>query len=159
MHKHWCDVRGHEWECQGTAVRPLRGDTEPTPCYCFNHQGVLMEDGDHSQCSIELLACPEHRDQQLRAMSYEPGQVPGHVPADDAEESAMFKDAEGRKTVGFCLWCNKDFYSMEEHEAHTADEMAACPGFQELKNEHCMPPVLQMMFENAGLMHEDDVDD
>jgi hypothetical protein len=27
-----------------------------------------MEDGDHSDCPIELLACPEHMDKQLRAM-------------------------------------------------------------------------------------------
>ena len=29
--------------------------------------------------------------------------------------------------VGFCLWCDKDFYSMEEVEAHNADNMKACP--------------------------------
>jgi hypothetical protein len=27
-----------------------------------------MEDGDHSKCAVELLACPEHRDEQLRKM-------------------------------------------------------------------------------------------
>jgi hypothetical protein len=27
-----------------------------------------MEQGDHSSCMIELLACPEHMDEQIRAM-------------------------------------------------------------------------------------------
>lgn len=153
-HLHWCDVTGHEWECHGAALRPLRGDTEPTPCYCFNHQ-TLMEDGDHSKCSIELLACPAHRDDQMSAMGYEPGQVPALQPSIDTEGSSMFQDEAGNHIVGFCLWCDKNFYSMEEHEAHTADAMAACPAFQELKNERCMPPVLQAMFEQAGLLPDD----
>jgi hypothetical protein len=156
-HRHWCDVTGHEWECQGAALRPLRGDTEPTPCYCINHQ-TLMEDGDHCQCSIELIACEEHRDQQLRAMGYEPGQAI-EPPTQGPEESSMFKDEDGNPTVGFCLWCSKDFYSMDEVEAHNADNMAACEVSQALKDEHCMPPVLQMMFKNAGFLNDEDTDD
>ena len=117
-----------------------------------------MEVGDHSECSIELLACPAHRDDQMRAMGYEPGLTVA-PPNADHEEPSMFQDAEGNKTVGFCLWCNKDFYTMEDHEAHTADEMAACPAFQELKDERCMPPVLQAMFENVGLLADEEADD
>lgn len=66
-HKHFCDVTGHQWECEGAALRPLAGDTEPSVCMCDICQ-VPMEFGDHSGCMIELLACPEHRDAQLRAM-------------------------------------------------------------------------------------------
>jgi len=117
-----------------------------------------MEDGDHSQCSIELIACEEHRDQQLRAMGYEPGQAI-EPPTPGPEESSMFRDEDGNPTVGFCLWCGRDFYTFEGHEAHTADEMAACPVFQKLKDQPCEPPVLQMMFEEAGLLREGDVDD
>jgi len=158
-HLHWCDVAGHEWECQGYALRPLRGDTEPTPCSCLHHQSPMEDGRDHSECSIELLACPEHRDQQLLAMGYEPGQVPALPPADDEEKSSMFRDAEGKPTVGFCLWCNRDFYSMEEVEAHNADGMANCPVSQDLKGEHCMPPVLQAMFEQAGFLNDDGTDE
>jgi len=158
-HLHWCDVAGHEWECQGSALRPLRGDTEPTPCSCLHHQSPMEDGRDHSECSIELLACPEHRDQQLLAMGYEPGQVPALPPADDEEKSSMFRDAEGKPTVGFCLWCNRDFYSMEEVEAHNADGMANCPVSQDLKGEHCMPPVLQAMFEQAGFLNDDGTDE
>jgi hypothetical protein len=28
-----------------------------------------MDDGDHRECPVELLPCPEHREQQLRQMS------------------------------------------------------------------------------------------
>jgi hypothetical protein len=43
-HRHYCDHAGHEWECVGTAVRSLAGDTEPSVCTCIDHQ-VPMEDG------------------------------------------------------------------------------------------------------------------
>jgi hypothetical protein len=55
-------------------VRPLMGSTEPTICMSLTC-GVPMEYGDHSACSVELIACPEHRDDQMRAMGYEPGQA------------------------------------------------------------------------------------
>lgn len=156
-HKHFCDIGGHEWECGGAALRPLRGNTEPTPCYCPSHR-VLMEDGDHSQCVMELLACEEHRDAQLLAMGYRPGQeaVP---PAAEHERSSMFKDERGNPIVGFCLWCDRDFYTIDEAYAHNADGMAACAVAQELKDQPGMPPVLQMMFQNAGLLPEDGADD
>jgi hypothetical protein len=66
----------------------------------------------------------------------------------------MFKDGDGNPTVGFCLWCGTDFHSMEEFECHNADEMAACPIFQELRGEQCMPPVFQMMLDDAGVPAE-----
>ena len=156
-HRHFCDFAGHYWECEGAAVRPIMGHTEPTICMCLTH-GVPMEDGDHSECSVELIVCPEHRDEQTRAMGYEPGQAV-EVPEGEPEESSMFRDAEGNHIVGFCLWCNKNFYTEEEDEAHTADEMANCPVFQELKDQQCMPPVLQAMFEQAELLPDEEPDD
>src|ERR1019366_3773760 len=65
-HRHACDA-GHYWDCFGTALRPLMGDTEPSVCMCIRHR-VPMEVGDHSACSIELLACPEHREEQRLGM-------------------------------------------------------------------------------------------
>lgn len=144
-HKHWCDFAGHEWECNGLALRLFRN--EPTPCVCLQH-GVSMEDGDHSACSVELVACPEHHDDQMRAMGYDPALGWPEEPESN-DESSTFRDADGNRTVGFCLWCGCDFYSMADHEAHVADEMAACPVFQQLKNEQHMPPILEAMLDAA----------
>jgi hypothetical protein len=136
-HSHFCDFAGHEWECTGTALRPLAGDTEPSVCMCAMHQ-VPLADGDHNECPIELLACPEHRDEQLRDM----GELDSSdLPESQVDaESTMFRDNDGNPIVGFCLWCNKDFYSMEEAEAHNADDGKACPVFQELKDQGCGTP-------------------
>ena len=142
-HAHYCDYAGHYWTCQGTATRLFA--PEPSICMCLNC-GMPMEQGQHDDCSVELLSCPEHRADQMRAMGYEPDYTEDPRPA-ESEPSQLFTDEEGNHIVGFCLWCNKDFYDRDEVEAHNADDMANCPAFQELKDEHCMPPVLQAMFE------------
>lgn len=150
-HRHFCDYEGHYWDCEGPAVRLFA--PEASVCMCLNH-GVPMEEGDHSECSVELLSCPKHRADHMRAMGYDPEYTV--EPRDqDAEGSPMFKDEAGIRIVGFCLWCNKNFYSMDESEAHTANEMADCPVFQELKDQHFMPPVLEMMLEDVRLRDDE----
>ena len=64
-HRHFCDVTGHLWECSGTAMR--LGDKEPSVCVCHGCRAPL-EHGDHSRCKnlMEIVACGEHRDEQLR---------------------------------------------------------------------------------------------
>jgi hypothetical protein len=113
-----------------------------------------MEFGDHSGCMIELLACPEHMDEQLRQMGYEPGT--DNMPSNEDSGTTMLTDDDGNPIVGFCLWCDMDFYSIEEAEAHNANDSAACPVFQQLKDGQCMPPVLQPMLEGAGVPDDDD---
>ena len=72
----------------------------------------------------------------------------------------MLRDKDGNPIVGFCLLCAKDFYSMDEVEAHNADNMKACPVHEELTNRPggypYMPPVLQDMLEQAGLLKVDE---
>ena len=46
MHKHWCEVEGHWYDC-----------IQPCVCEC----GRSLEGNDHSGCCIELRACPEHQ--------------------------------------------------------------------------------------------------
>lgn len=153
-HSHFCEVTGHAWECEGMAMRPLTGDTEPSICMCDTCQ-VPMEWGDHSKCMIELLACPEHMDEQLRQMGYEPGT--SNMPHREEEtEGVMFTDSEGNPTVGLCLWCGTDFYTFEEGEAH--NETGMCPVFEQYKNEGGLPPVTQMMLEDDGGLDEDEPD-
>jgi hypothetical protein len=66
-HRHFCDVAGHWWECNGTALRP--GDTEPSVCRCRGCR-LPLEDGGHARCKnrVELVACPEHREEERRRM-------------------------------------------------------------------------------------------
>lgn len=125
-HKHFCDYAGHEWECDGSALRPLTGQTEPTICVCLDCQ-VPMEQGDHGECAIELLACPAHREDQLRDMGFVPEDP--SAPEDRAEDR-MFRDKDGNPTIGFCLWCGQEFYAVEEMEAHNAGGMAGCEAYQ-----------------------------
>jgi hypothetical protein len=148
-HRHFCDYAGHYWQCDGAALR--LADTEPSLCMCCDH-GLPMEDGDHSRCTIELLACPEHREAQLRQMGYEPGTA--NMPSKGVAETKAWRDEDGHPIAGFCLWCNKNFYSMAEVKTHNADEMKECPVFQELKGQQSMPPVLQDMLEDAGLLDD-----
>ena len=115
-HQHFCDVAGHWWECAGSALRA--GDKEPSVCMCLRC-GVPLEFGDHSHDYVELLACPEHR--KVNAAITTPRQ------AEPGAERGVLRDRDGNPIVGFCLWCDKDFYSMEEVDAHNADNMKACP--------------------------------
>jgi len=45
---------------------------------------------------------------------------------------AAFRDKDGRPTVGFCLWCNRDFYSIEE--VHEHNDSNPCPQMQKAFN-------------------------
>jgi hypothetical protein len=89
-----------------------------------------MDDGDHSQCAVELLACPEHRDEQIRDMGYEPSTSNMPQPT---EEAIAFTDKDGQPTVGFCLWCDCDFYSFEEMGAHNSP--GGCSVFEQFKDK------------------------
>jgi hypothetical protein len=61
-----------------------------------------MEEGDHSECRIELLTCPEHREEQLRKMA------DAHETAADAEEAnipegweALFRPMTSAERIKF----------------------------------------------------------
>ena len=79
----------------------------------------------------------------------------------------MFIDKDGNHTVGFCLWCNKDFYSMEEERHHTDNDMAECAEFQRYKDtvrastpegRICTPPMLQALFDEADRAESEDTE-
>jgi hypothetical protein len=129
-HRHFCDYAGHDWECDGFALRPLAGNTEPSECYCLRHQ-VPMEEGDHSRCPVELLACPEHLDEQLDQM----GISDWRDVRSSVEAEGLFRDRNGTPIVGFCLWCGKDFYSIEVADAHHAGDGKGCAVFNRSKGK------------------------
>jgi len=138
-HRHFCSFAGHDWQC------------ESAECECFDHD-VPMEAGDHGKCTVELRACPEHHDDELRAMGLDPAtiKINRDATAND-DEAQTLRDIDCNGSIGFCLWCGRSFYSKAEVRAHNADDMANCSVFQRRKGEHCMPPVLQRMFEKVGL--------
>src|ERR1700722_9520180 len=74
-HRHFCDFAGHNWQC-----------VEPCLCIC----GLQMEGNDHSECPVELRACPDHSAEQQRSieevMSSEPDAASRHES--NAGESA-----------------------------------------------------------------------
>jgi len=92
-----------------------------------------MAEGDHSACPVELLACPEHREEQLREMAAP--ETGSSKESSLPNEGMLFQDRNGVPIVGFCLWCNKDFYSMDEAHEHNTDEGGGCPVLHDLPDD------------------------
>lgn len=148
-HLHFCDFgAGHLYECPGSAVRLF--EKEPTVCMCEDH-GTPLDEGNHRACSVERLSCPEHRREQLKALGYEVDNLPD--PGSREGISNLFTDAHGNSVVGWCAWCLADFHCVCEAHAHRADHMAACPAFDELRNNRAMIELL-----NALDQDEDEIE-
>lgn len=119
-HKHYCDVEGHEWQCSD-------GSCE---CVC----DLLMEQGDHSDCPIELRACPEHQDMQLPESSNDGsfsdflGNLQRYAEKPYCECGCA--DAHHEEVVGFCAWCTHVY---ESYDAKTEAQHFAlfCTGAPE----------------------------
>jgi len=79
-----------------------------------------MEDGDHSQCTIEILTCPEHRSGQVRipdvtAQVNGDRQEDGFVPLEMPDEEMLQKWAENTEPgIGFCFLCGHSIASEED---------------------------------------------
>jgi hypothetical protein len=78
MHRHWCEVRAHKYECSDGACM----------CPC----GSPMEAGDHSDCPVELRPCPEHRSPLLIKLSGGANSVPDWLQI--TEKSGKQQQAE-----------------------------------------------------------------
>jgi hypothetical protein len=76
----------------------------------------------------------------------------------------MFTDSEGKYTVGFCMWCGKDFYTIDEVHQHNDNELAECAEFQRGKDTvrmstpECIPPALQALFDEADKAESEDTE-
>jgi hypothetical protein len=103
---------------------------------CVRHE-VPMEEGDHSPCPVELLACPEHRDEQQRKIN----EVAGTLDDSDTDaDPEAWTDKSGNGIVGFCLWCNREFYTIDEVWEHSDDDSAAREPFQQFKAAQSASP-------------------
>jgi len=109
MHRHACG-HGHYWDSDGTATR--HSETEPTVCMCLDH-GVPLDDGDHSEYTVELLDCPFHRLGQADAAEshllmkdqVEPGWEPIQIPA-NLEQMLQNWNSDPEPNIGWCLLCD-----------------------------------------------------
>ena len=120
MHMHYCDVAGHEWQCGGNC-----------DCIC----GLPMEQGNHSDCPVELRACPEHKDetdQQMTAIESTAVEIDFTSLCEKREQPRLHcqcgcADIVPGTAVGFCLWCDHGYveYSPEIENRHFAFH---CPG-------------------------------
>ena len=125
MHRHFCEVYGHDWQC---------GED----CNCLVC-GLPMNGFDHSDCPVELRPCPEHKPEQERRMAeamsseadavfmrkcHEPDAAPPHCNCGCAE-------TESSKIIGWCLHCDHVYvdYSPDIEALHFAN---SCPGVPEV---------------------------
>ena len=56
---------------------------------CRSSTQVPMEDGDHAECPVELLACPEHREKQFQQMGISDSSNRESAPGPEAVCSAI----------------------------------------------------------------------
>ncbi len=118
-HRHFCDFAGHNWQCSG--------DCE---CCC----GLPMEGHDHSECPVELRACPEHADEQQRSIAVAMSSDPDPAFVQRLQErphcDCGCAEAEFSNLVGWCLRCDHEYasYTPQIEDLHFAN---FCPGAPE----------------------------
>jgi hypothetical protein len=120
-HRHYCDFAGHDWKCS----------SQDCECLC----GFPTEGHDHSECPVELRACPEHALEEQRriqeAISHDPESIQKwherlstrpHCDCGCAE-------ADMSKIVGFCLHCDHTYaeFSPEIQDRHFAYHCTGAP--------------------------------
>jgi len=117
-HRHYCGVEGHDWQC-----------SDPT-CECMC--GKLMEEGDHSECFVEMRDCPEHH-QQLPALSDDelPSCLFTDLPSDAGRShcDCGCADAHPEDVVGSCVWCSHRYasYDTKTEAQHFSNFCAGAP--------------------------------
>ena len=119
-HRHFCDSAGHYYKCGKNCE-----------CIC----GLPMEQGDHSECPVELKACPKHKDateQQVAEPESGSVQIDFSTLSPERQQSRPHcdcgcADADPGNVVGFCLWCDHVYV---EYTPKIADKHFAhhCPG-------------------------------
>jgi len=118
-HRHYCDFAGHHWQC-----------AEDCECVC----GVAMEGNDHSECPVELRACPEHAAEQERsiaeAMASEPDPAFVQKWRERPNCECGCTEAEPSEIGGRCFYCSHVYveYDPEIENLHFANH---CPGAPE----------------------------
>ena len=153
-HLHFCEITGHEWVCEGTALRPDAGDTKPSVCMCMQCQTPL-EQGDHSKCPVELVICPAHLaefHQWVRDSHGEAELLDLPVDADETIGAAL-DQLEAYEAA--CLWCGHgyDDYSAKAEDEHFAYN---CPDAPEELRELATKRLLLADYDSCESSEEKD---
>ena len=118
MHKHWCDVVGHEYECADQSCG----------CVC----GEQMEGHDHKDCPIELRACPEHEGQYEAELSPDALEIDFSVLSPELPKSSPqcqcgCAEIDAAQIIGWCMWCSHVYseWNLLIQNRHFAND---CPG-------------------------------
>jgi len=93
-----------------------------------------MEGQDHSECPVELRACPEHEAEAARAIAEAMSAEPDPAAVEKWQERPSCEcgcaEAERSGVVGWCLHCDHVYldYSPAIEARHFAND---CPGAPE----------------------------
>jgi hypothetical protein len=90
-----------------------------------------MENGDHSECPIELRACPEHQHQLPVLSDDELSEFVGDLTSDAKKPRCECgcADAHPEDVVGFCVWCSHVYvsYNAKVEAQHFSNLCAGAP--------------------------------
>ena len=126
-HRHFCDslaTSGNAWEPPCVRSQAIQN----RPCVFVQDIKFPWRTETIALVLSSMLACSEHSEEQLREMGVFSARDP--LPSEREAESGMFNDQDGKPIVGFCLWCDKNYYSMQEAAAHHANGSEGCPAFR-----------------------------
>ena len=94
-HRHYCDSAAHDWQ----------GSSRECVCVC----GVPMHTGDHSECPVELRACPKHQSEErtkIPAVAQKTPSKRGRIklPPEHKLRRAL-RRLPRPGLAGVCVWC------------------------------------------------------
>jgi hypothetical protein len=117
-HRHYCDVEGHEWGCTDSTCE----------CIC----GGTMEDGDHSECAVELRDCAEHQGQLPESSDDELSSgLSWNLPRNAEKPRCECGCAHARPedVVGSCVWCSHVYvrYNAKTEAEHFVYHCSGAP--------------------------------
>jgi hypothetical protein len=114
QHFYFCADGGHAWQCDSSA------------CMCFCD--VPMEQGDPTECPVELRAGQQHQDGLTPAEEEsieEAGAVPIQFPHDIQEKLSRVM-LGSKRYEGLCIWCGYG-YEMYNPKLEAEHFAYACP--------------------------------
>jgi hypothetical protein len=124
-HKLFCEIGGHKWECNCLVLHEFNPDKFAI-CICKTC-GHPYDEGDHSQCQIELQACIEcERESGSLHDASEKNFIEVPPDADEKIEVALGKLGTYEAA---CFWCGHGYevYNRKAEDEHFAHHCPDAP--------------------------------